>query len=132
MSRKDTSNYFTCGINNVNFDITIRQLKKSELYDGMMVQSIGNLDHIYKLKCVEGTWMYQTYYRINGRANFYDKNEDAIKAGLKKDDGSFEVVEVEREGFKRLSSGGQFCETIYSKKFNLKDIREDKLKELGI
>lgn len=48
---------------NYNSDITIRELSRHDLYDGIIVQSFGNTDCIYKLNFIDGSLYYTTIAR---------------------------------------------------------------------
>lgn len=114
-------------IHNCNSDITLKLFEEKELYDGLMVQSTGNLDHIYMMMKIDGVWYHQTWYKILDRGLLM-RDED-----LAKDKGQFEIVAVDREPFKRSSAdikkcGDHWLRTIYTIKVDKEYIREEKIK----
>lgn len=114
---------------NINHDIEIRILDKSDLYNGMFVQSCGNSDHIYEIRIKGNTIQYKTTYLIEGRDIMLYESENLGKE--KYDGGYFNVVGIDAV-FIDASNDIHWCETIYSRRYNLKEVREEKLKKLGI
>jgi len=111
---------------NCNKDITIRRLSDEDLYDGIIVQSTGNIHCLYELrksKTGDGKWLSQVSHYINLRQKHY--RDDTLK-----DDGSYEICEnTSKDSFKE-SMLNNWCETIYSIRYNTKDLRENKIKKL--
>lgn len=110
--------------NNYNSDITIRELNREDLYDGIFVQSFGNTDFIYRLyKNNDDTWSYSPAYQIDGNRK---SNAGKIDFPMKKDS-SYISGNVRYDW-----STVRWCETHYSRRFNLDVIREEKLNQIGI
>ena len=110
-------------MSNFNEDITIRILSENDLYDGIIVQSVGNMHCLYELKKVGNEYHQRVVRYVKNRTNhFHDKKL--------KDTGLYEVIDKEdKETFKK-SNLNSWCETIYSRRYNFKEIREGKLVEL--
>jgi hypothetical protein len=98
---------------NYNSDITIRVLSLEDLYDGMIVQSVGNSTCIYTIIKKENKWYYKSIYQIIGRNSF-----DGV---LDRD-----VYEVE-SGLYQLELNYTWCETEYTKRYDKSSIRDSKI-----
>lgn len=111
---------------NCNEDITIRRLSEEDLYDGIIVQSTGNIHCLYELKQCKpkGTgWVSQVSHYVELRQNHYRDNSLI-------DDGSYDVSENTSKDSFESCMVTHWCETIYSIRFNKKDLREHKIKNL--
>lgn len=95
----------------------IRKFAQDELYDGMLVVSMGNLDTIYELRGVRKDLEHRAAYRIERRPGTLVATP--LTAGWQRNadvNGSFT----------------EFWETEWTKKLDRAKIRERRLKELGI
>jgi hypothetical protein len=107
-------------LGNYNWDINIRNLDSSDLYDGMYVQSFGNTERIYQLRNLKGTWYYRTTHRIVDRS-FRKKDskiEKSVSGWIQFLSSTYDLV--------------KWSETVYSRKADPQHDRMVKLESLGI
>ena len=97
---------------NCNSDITIRILKEEDLYDGIIVQSLGNATCIYELIKKENKWYYKSIYQIIDREAF---------------DGIIDREVYDISGNHYSADTYHWCETIYTKKYDKSSIRDSKI-----
>ena len=107
---------------NWNHDIFIRDLKKEDLYDGITVQSYGNTNRIYELKCWDNIWHYRPISHIEDR--LYGKLDSKLTEKVEWNDPYLRLGWIPQQG------NEQWSETFYSIKMNKIHKRDNILNEL--
>lgn len=115
---------------NMNEDITIRRITKNQRYDGIIVQSAGNLDDLFKLFLKDGEWFYIPLYSVPERKpNNYHCLDDEDK---KPDLGDYIIIEIPNGFDDLVDDDDLWYQTLYTDKVDKIAMRERKLDELGI
>ena len=115
-------------MSNFNEDITIRILSENDLYDGIIVQSVGNMHCLYELKKVGNEYHQRVVRYVKNRTNhFHDKKL--------KDTGLYEVIDKEdKETFKKSNAEiylsisdslivGEYYDGTYNKKWSFRSAK---------
>ena len=107
---------------NYNKDITIKKLSEKDFYNGIIVQSCGDVGAIYELRFKKGEWRHKATYVIVGR-------NESLQSIDWEDYGALELEQYKGGIWMRNGISSSWCETVYTNKINIM-ARESKIDKL--